>query len=205
MSQIRFARCFYFENTNLQRRKIMSRIIILIVVLVLSIGLSDTIFAQDAEQKTQNLIDALGKTKYKKKEKKNISFELYIDIKSEAVVKNNVRDYAGVYESSATDYRIELRVSADGKVEGNGYDFDLNGSQKQNFTLKDARIEGALLTATKVFANGETEKLEAVFNNRTVTEGKNPNEINSRETKYGLGFIDSWGTITNRVFLEFKS
>jgi len=185
--------------------KFMSRIIILIVVLVLSIGLSDTIFAQDAEQKTQNLIDALGKTKYKKKEKKNISFELYIDIKSEAVVKNNVRDYAGVYESSATDYRIELRVSADGKVEGNGYDFDLNGSQKQNFTLKDARIEGALLTATKVFANGETEKLEAVFNNRTVTEGKNPNEINSRETKYGLGFIDSWGTITNRVFLEFKS
>ena len=183
----------------------MSRIFIFIVVLVLLIGLSDTVFAQDAEQKTQNLIDALGKTKYKKKEKKDISFELYIDIKSEAVVKNNVRDYAGVYESSAADYRIELRVSADGKVEGNGYDFDLNGSQKQNFTLKDARIEGALLTATKVFANGETEKLEAVFNNRTVTEGKNPNEINSRETKYGLGFIDSWGTITNRVFLEFKS
>jgi len=185
--------------------KFMSRIIILIVVLVLSIGLSDTIFAQDAEQKTQNLIDALGKTKYKKKEKKNISFELYIDIKSEAVVKNNVRDYAGVYESSATDYRIELRVSADGKVEGNGYDFDLNGSQKQNFTLKDARIEGALLTATKVFADGATEKLEAVFNNRTVVQGKNPNQIESRETKYGLGFIDSWGTVTNRVFLEFKS
>ncbi|MBA4185180.1 MAG: hypothetical protein H0X49_14410, partial [Acidobacteria bacterium] len=57
----------------------MSRIFILIVVLVLSIEVSDTIFAQDAEQKTQNLIAALSKTKYKKKEKKNISFELYID------------------------------------------------------------------------------------------------------------------------------
>jgi hypothetical protein len=185
--------------------KFMSRIFILIVVLVLSIGVSDTIFAQDAEQKTQNLIAALSKTKYKKKEKKNISFELYIDIKNEAVVKNNVRDYAGVYESTQADYRIELRVSADGKIEGSGYDSDFDSSKKQNFTLKDARIEGALLTATKVFTNGETEKLEAVFNNRTVTEGKNPNEINSRETKYGLGFIDSWGTITNRVFLEFKS
>ncbi len=183
----------------------MSRIFILTVVLVLSIGLSDTIFAQDAEQKTRDLIAALGKTKHKKKEKKNVSFELYVDIKSEAVIKNNIGNYAGVYESTQSDYRIELRVSADGKVEGSGYDFDLNGSQKQNFTLKDARIEGALLTATKVFANGETKKLEAVFNNRTVTEGKNPNEINSRETKYGLGFIDSLGTITNRVFLEFKS
>ncbi len=183
----------------------MSRIFILIVGLVLSIGLSDTIFAQDAEQKTKNLIAALDKTKYKKKEKKNFSFELYIDIKNEAVIKNNVRDYAGVYESIQSGYRIELRVSTDGKVEGSGYDSDFNTSQKQNFTLKDARIEGAFLTATKVFANGETEKLEAVFNNRTVTEGKNPNEINSRETKYGLGFIDSWGTITNRIFLEFES
>ncbi len=183
----------------------MSQIFILIVALVLSIGLSDTIFAQDAEQKTQNLIAALSKTKYKKKEKKNFSFEKFIDIKSEAVVKNNVRDYAGVYESSDANYQIELRVSADGKVEGSGYDTDFDNSQKQNFTLKDAQIEGALLTATKVFADGETEKLEAVFNNRTVTEGKNPNEINSRGTKYGLGFIDSWGTITNRAFLEFKS
>jgi len=183
----------------------MSRVFILIVFLVLSIGLSNTIFAQDAEQKTRDLIAALGKTKHKKKEKKNVSFELYIDIKSEAVVKNNVRDYSGVYESSSADNRIELRFSADGTVEGNGYDFDFNSSQKQNFTLKDARIEGALLTATKVFANGETKKLEAVFNNRTVIEGKNPNEINSRETKYGLGFIDSWGTITNRVFLELEN
>ncbi len=183
----------------------MSRNFILIVVLVFSIELNDTIFAQDAEQKTQSLVAALGKTKYKKKEKKNVSFELYIDIKSEAVVKNNVRDYSGVYESSDAGYRIELRVSADGKIEGSGYDSDFDSSQKQNFTLKDARIEGALLTATKVFANGGTEKLEAVFNNRTVTEGKNPNEINSRETKYGLGFIDWWGTITNRVFLEFES
>ena len=68
----------------------MSRIFILTVVLVLSIGLSDTIFAQDGEQKTRDLIAALGKTKHKKKEKKNVSFELYVDIKSEAVIKNNI-------------------------------------------------------------------------------------------------------------------
>ncbi len=183
----------------------MSKIFILVVALILSIGLSDTVLAQNAEQKTQNLIAALGKTKHKKKERGNFSFERYIDVKSEAVVKNNVRDYAGVYKSPDANYQIELRVAADGKVEGSGFDSDFNSSLKQNFTLKDGRIEGALLTATKVYADGETKKLEGVFNNRTVTEGKNPNEINTRETKYGLGFIDSWGTITNRVFLEFES
>ena len=186
----------------------MPRIFISIIVIILWVGLNNSVLAQNAEQKTQDLIAALGKTKYKKKEKKNFSFELYIDIKSEAVVKTDVRDYAGVYQSADAGYQIELRVSADGKVQGNGYDSRFENSRKHNFTLKDARIDGALLTATKVFADGGTEKLEAVFNNRTVVEGKNPNEITSRETKYGLGFIDILGTadtnITNRVFLEFK-
>lgn len=183
----------------------MSRILMLAAALILCVGLSDTCFAQTAEQKTQDLIAALGKTKYKKKEKENFTFEFYIDIKSAAVIKNNVRDYAGIYECDDANYRIELRVAADGKVEGTGYDSDFNTSEKQNFTLRDARIEGALLTATKVFADGATEKLEAVFNNRTITQGKNANEIESRETRYGLGFIDSHGTMTNRVFLEPKS
>lgn len=184
----------------------MSRIFVSIAAFALCLGLSQNVSAQEvnAEQKTNALINALGKTKYKKKEKKNFSFELYIDIKSEAVVKNNVRDYAGVYQSSDANYKIELRVAADGTIEGSGYDSDFNDSQKRNFTIQNARIEGALLTATKVYASGDLKKLEAVFNNRTVTEGKNPNEINSRETKYGLGFVDSLGTMTNRVFLEFK-
>ncbi|MCA1624873.1 MAG: hypothetical protein LC768_10075 [Acidobacteria bacterium] len=186
----------------------MRRIFISFIVIILWVGLNSNVLAQNTEQKTQDLISALGKTKYKKKEKKNFSFELYIDIKSEAVVKPDVRDYAGVYQSADADYQIELRVAADGKVEGNGYGSLFDNSQKRNFTLKDARIDGALLTATKVFADGRTEKLEAVFNNRTMIEGKNPNEITSRETKYGLGFIDIFGTgganITNRVFLEFK-
>lgn len=70
--------------------------------------------------------------------------------------------------------------------------------------LKDAPIKGALLTATKVFENGETVKFEAVFNNRTVSRGKNPNSIESRETKFGLGFIQSHSEWITRVFLELK-
>lgn len=182
----------------------MTQVFIFIIALILSIIFNASVFAQNAEQKTQSLIAALGKTKYKKKEKQNVSVEIYVNIKSEAVVKNRVEDYAGVYESSESGYRIELRVAADGTVEGSGYDAAFDNSQKRNFTLQNARIEGALLTAVKVFADGETKKLEAVFNNRTITTGKNPDEINSRETQYGLGFIDSRGTMTNRVFLEYK-
>lgn len=177
-------------------------------------GCTNGAFAQDtataaAGQKTQELIAALSKTKHKKKEKKGVSLELYVDVKSEAVVKNNVRAYAGLYQSPDAEYRLELRVSTDGgRIEGSGYDTNWTNSERQNFTLRNARIEGALLTATKVYTNGKTENFEAVFNNRTVVQGKNPNEINSRETKYGLGFVyysdSSRLNITNRVFLEFK-
>lgn len=182
----------------------MSRKFILVAAFILCICFGSEVFAQNAQQKTQELIAALGKSKYKKKEKKNFSFERYIDIKSEAVVKNNAADYTGVYESPDAGYRLELRVSANGKAEGSGFDTNFMNSEKQSFTLRDAKIEGALLTATKVYASGVTEKLEAVFNNRTTTEGKNPNEIESRETRYGLGFIFNLGNSTNRVFLEFK-
>ena len=174
----------------------------LLVLFILCLGLTNVVSAQDAQTKTSELIAALGKTKYKKKEKKYISIEIYVDIKSEAVVKNDVREYSGVYEAES-DYRLELRVSGKDKVEGNGYD-RVNNSNKQNFTLKDARIEGALLTATKVYENGETLKFEAVFNNRTVQTGKNANQIENRETKYGLGFIQTYEDWTNRVFLELK-
>lgn len=177
--------------------------ILLLALFVICLGLPTAVYAQDAQSKTDNLIAALAKTKYKKKEKKNISIEIYIDIKSEAVVKSDVREYSGVYQAES-DYRLELRVSAADKIEGNGYDRRFNDSAKQNFTLQNARIEGALLTATKVFESGETERFEAVFNNRTVQTGKNPNQIENRETKFGLGFIQSAADWTNRIFLELK-
>lgn len=177
--------------------------VLLLVLFIVCLSLTNVVFGQNAQAKTDQLITALGKTKYKKKDKKNIFIEVYVDVKSEAVVKSNVRDFSGVYESGS-DYRLELRVSADGQVEGKGYDTEYNNSGQKNFILRDARIEGALLTATKAFENGETVKFEAVFNNRTLTEGKNPNEIGSRETKFGLGFIQSNSDWINRVFLELR-
>lgn len=183
----------------------MSKFAAALILFIFCFVLAGTVNAQNSQAKTAEIIAALAKTKYKKKEKKNVSIEIYIDIKSEPVVKNNVSEYSGVYEDEGA-HRLELRVSANGAIEGNGYDSSLgfNDSKRRNFTLKDARIEGALLTATKVFEDGATVNFEAVFNNRTVAQGKNPNEIETRETKYNLGFIQSYAGSTNRVFLDFK-
>lgn len=157
-------------------------------------------YAQDSGQRTRELLAALDKTKYKKKEKANISIEFYIDIKNEAAVRDPAA-YSGVYE--ADGYRLSLNIGADGSATGDGQDTFGPASGRGNFTLRNARVEGALLTATKVYADGRTSPFEAVFANRTISTGKNAEKIESRETHFGLGFIQSdninW---TNRVFLE---
>jgi hypothetical protein len=175
----------------------------LLAVILFCIGLSTAVRAQDISQRTQELVAALDKTKYKKKEKKNISIEIYIDVRNEPVVKNNPGEYSGVYLSEESGYRLDIQVAANGSVTGDGYDTaNWQNSDRANFTLKDARIEGALLTGTKVFDNGTSEKLEALFTNRTISSGKNPNEISNRDTSFGIGFIQTNGSSTNRVFLE---
>jgi len=162
-------------------------------------------FAQTAsvQQKTQELVATLSKTKYKHKVKGNFKFEKYIDIKSEAVVKNNAVEYSGNYESEDSNHRIELNIT-NGKIEGSGYDMDSESSKKESFSLKEAKIEGALLTATKTYENGKTEKFEAVFINRTIVEGTNPNKIEYRATKFGLGFVVTNGAYTERIFCQYK-
>jgi len=184
----------------------------LLVAVIFFVGLSCDVYAQDASQKTSELVAALDKTKYKKKEKPNVSIEIYIDIKNEAAVRDAF-DYSGNYESeeSGSGCRLTLHVERGGSATGSGYDMMNEGDRRLSFTLKDAAINGALLTATKVYENGEQRKFEAVFVNRTVATGKNANEISSRETKFGLGFIQTgnWSdkegrtmNFTSRVFLE---
>ena len=182
----------------------MSKFTAVLILFAFCFVLAGTVNAQNSQAKTDALVAALAKTKYKKKEKKNVSVESYTETKYEPVVKTNPREYAGVYEAD-WGHRLELRVSENGAIEGNGHDTDgFNDSKKRNFTLKDARIEGALLTAIKVYDDGANEQFEAVFSNRTIVQGKNPNEIETRETKYGLGFIKPYAASTVRIFLDFK-
>ena len=211
----------------------MLRFTLLVVVLV-GVFFTGAALAQDAAKKTNELVAALDKTKYKKKTKriapttpsaeasatppraggepKTISIEVYVDIKNTAAVRANATDYSGVYKTDG--HKLDLNVAKDGRAEGSGYDSINSDGPAVKFTLRDARIDGALLTGLRVYENGETRKLEAAFVNRTVSHGKNANDIESHETSFGLGFIESGPTVagstdrigewTNRVFLEKK-
>ena len=183
----------------------MIQTLIIAIFVSLWLILPENTFAQtsNVQQKTQELVASLSKTKYKHKVKGNFELEKYISIKSEAVIKNNVKEYSGNYESDDSSYRIELNI-AGGRIEGSGYDTEFEGSKKENFSLKDSKIEGALLTATKTYENGKTEKFEAVFINRTIVEGANPNKIEHRAANFGLGFVSTNGTSTQRVFCQYK-
>lgn len=172
----------------------------LLIVFIFCVGFSGGVYAQDVNQRTQALVAALDKTKYKKKEKANISIELYIDVKNTATVKSSPSEYSGVYESEG--YWLDLTVGQNGAASGSGHDTLGPQARVVNFTLRDARVEGALLAGTKVYENGETQNFEAVFANRTVSNGTNPNNITGRDTSYGVGFIQNSGSWTSRVFLE---
>ena len=55
----------------------------------------------------------------------------------------------------------------------------------QQLRLENAKIEGALLTATKVYQDGRTEKFEGVFLNRTDRNSPTDKGV----TMFGLGVL----------------
>ena len=190
----------YKEKTML-RKSLVSAIALFVLAGV-------NAYSQDATARTRELAAALDKTKYKKKEKANVSIEIYIDIKNEPVVRDPA-SYSGNYGSEDGECRLALQVDGNGAASGSGQDW-LN-EKGLSYTLKDAFVTGALLTATKVYSNGEQQKFEAVFVNRTISNGTNANQIASRDTKFGLGFIQQASVTdpqkgtqnwTSRVFLE---
>jgi hypothetical protein len=176
----------------------------MLFAVALCIFASAVVSAQSApDQRTQDLVASLDKTKYKKKDKGLVSVEVFADIKNRAVVKNDPSEYSGRY--LADDYELDLSVNRDGSATGTGYDSSVSGSGRTNFTLRNARVSGALLTATKVYDSGVEIPFEAVFVDRTSVSGKNPNDISDRSTAFGIGFVQSGDSgWTNRVFLEKK-
>ena len=176
--------------------------------LVTCICVASNIRAQDAAQKSKDLVAALDKTKYKKKDKGSVSVEVFVDIKNQPAVRSDATEYSGQYVSDG--YQLSLTVSKDGSASGSGYDSIFGAEKPVNFALRDAKVNGALLTATKVYANGATLAFEAVFVYRTSRSGTNPNAIAEEKTEFGIGFIQRGSETqasprsdwTNRVFLE---
>src|SRR5919106_1485788 len=88
---------------------------------VVCIGLTCAVYAQDAGARTRGIVESLDKTKYKKKDKGNVSIEVYVSIKNEAVIRDPF-DYAGNYSSEDSDCNLTLRVERGGAASGTGVD-----------------------------------------------------------------------------------
>lgn len=162
--------------------------------------------ASDAQTKTQAIVASFNKFKHVDKEKHGIRKEKYKKIQSEPVVKANPEDYSGTYEIPDLGFALHLRVDHGSKVEGDGYEpLMQDPAVRRTFRLRNGRIEGALLTATKVYAGGHTEKLEGVFINRTSFESPTDKGV----TTFGLGTagrpIEVSGVTLDRLFYELRS
>lgn len=164
---------------------------IILAILFFSLWLiPSAVFAQSAgaQQKTQEIIGLLSKTKYRFRDQRGVSKEKYKSVSSEPVVYKNPSDYSGFYEVPDAGFTLQIKISANREITATGSEYK-NGdaSQTRQFTFKNAVIDGALLTATKVYSDGSTEQFEGVFINQTSVEGASPTKIERQSTTFGLG------------------
>jgi hypothetical protein len=96
-------------------------------------------------------VAAAGQKKWKVKEKH-----------FEPVARQNVQEYAGSYVGIEDSYRIDLRVGDDGRLTGT------SAEGGREVALADVRVEGATLTATRVYADGRRAQLVATFADRVL-------------------------------------
>ena len=162
--------------------------------------------AASRDLRTQAIVASFNKSKHMVKEKHGVRKEKYLDVRSVPAVKQNPADYSGAYEDlSGMGFALTLRVGASGRVEGTGYE-PLNDEPavSRSFTLKDGRITGALITATKVYGNGSSEPLEGVFINKTVFESPTDKGV----TAFGLGVVGKQfqvgGVNVDKLFYQLK-
>jgi len=158
-----------------------------------------------SQQRTQEILAAFNKSKHVVKEKHGVRVEKYKEIRSEPVLRQDVRDYSGTYEVPDLGYRLDMRVASDGSVEASGYEPARNDSQKgRRFTLKGAKIHSALLTATKVYEDGAAEKFEGLFIRRT--DFNSPTDVGV--STFGLGVAGQQvvvgGLTLDRLFYQMK-
>lgn len=157
-----------------------------------------------AERRAAELAAFFSKSKHEVREKKGVRVEKFKEVKSEPAARADAAAYAGEYESD-TGCGLTLRVAAGGAVEADGCEPGPDGNRR--FTLKQGRLEGALLTGAKIYDDGTTEKFEGLFINKT--ERNSPSDAGT--TVFGLGVIydppkvsNNGGFMLSRLFYRLK-
>ena len=121
---------------------------------------------------------AAGQKPWKKKKDKRF----------EPVVKQDARDYSGRYVGVDDSYVLDVRVDADGRLTLTLWE------DGREVPLRDVRLAGARLTATKIHADDSTAPFAGTFANRIL----------NGETAFGI-MIDgpvkiAEGVTVSRIF-----
>ena len=159
----------------------------------------------NAQRRTQEIVASFNKEKYAVKEKYGVRKEKYKKVLSEPVIKQNIKDYSGVYEVSDLGYLINIQIGSDSSVKATGSE-PANGGTRQvrRFRLEGTNITGAMLTATKVYEDGATEKFEGVFINRSEFNSPTDNGVSA----FGLGVVGNpvefAGVTFDKLFYQLK-
>jgi hypothetical protein len=190
--------CQFLRNRNSMMERPMIRFTTLVFagfIALGSIGARSALSQQSTTQaRTRVIVASFNKHKHVVKEKRGVRMEKYKEVRSVPAIKADPRDYSGSYEVEGVGFYLDLRVDADGKVTGGGYDpVDFDAHMKRQFTLRNARIDGALLSGTKVYAGGVTKPLEGAFINSTSFESPTDKGV----TTFGLGVIGNTVSVSD--------
>ena len=157
--------------------------------------------------RVREILAVFDKRKHKVKEALGVRRERYVEVRSQPVMKSDVRDYAGTYEETTLGDVIEIRVGGDGAVEVAGSEAAAGAKAARRFTLEGIRIDRALLSATKVYEDGAAEAFEGLFIDLERAEGVSPQQIEHRSTAFGFGVVERrqvGGVNLDRLFYERK-
>jgi hypothetical protein len=141
------------------------------------------------------MLARFNKVKEKSKNRHGVVMKSYVNVHSELAPARS-----GNYEATDFGRALTLEVHADGTVAGRG------AEEGRTFELRNGRVDGSHLTATKRFAEGTTEPLEGIFINQRRIEGRTAREIISDHTTFGLGVTSVnftfAGSTFDRLFYE---
>ena len=161
------------------------------------IGLSLLMAVSSYALTVDEMLARFNKVKEKSKQRRGVATESYLRVHSELAPGRS-----GIYEATGFGRTLTLEVHPDGTVTGRGAD------EEHTFELRDGRVEGSHLIASKRFADGRTETLEGIFINQRRVEGKTAREITSDSTTPGLGVTSVHftfgGSTFDRLFYERK-
>ena len=101
-----------------------------------------------SQSTAQQIAASFTKHKEVVKEKRGVRSEKYKDVQSEPTIRQNVKDYAGVYEVDGLEYVIVIDVANDGRVRATSNGRELENARIEAGVLRAEGFEGALLTRT---------------------------------------------------------